>query len=397
MSDAELLPKSDPIFVSTARKDGFTLISDFTFEAAFRRLFVYNILFEDAEVDGQYFDIQPDSKVLGISAAGCGLASMVRFQPRHIDAVDINGHHLALASLKMKAARDLSSYGLLYDLFGHGWVTKPEDIVRRLVSGLPTWLEKYWKRHYGRFDRSLYQQGLTAWMLGQLRRHMGMGTAWMHDFVQMSREERMETVRALTEPVLRKPHVSGLLKSPLQQLALGVNFSQKDRMLQEGDNDIVDFIIRHLQRVAGTDVETNWFAWYAAAGHYNHDHPEAVPPYLRRKSHETSKQAPTSFGFHHRSIFNVLEDAQPNTWTHYSLCDAVDWMPREVQLRLLNEILRTALPGAMVLMRSVDNKNIVEECGLEKRFRHLAPQSRQASLDERSCQYQRVDFFQVLQ
>ena len=85
------------------------VIRDLSFEAVFRRVFVYNILFEDAEVDGLFFNVQQDSSVLGISAAGCGLASLVRFQPRRIDAVDINGHHLALASLKLTASRDLNS------------------------------------------------------------------------------------------------------------------------------------------------------------------------------------------------------------------------------------------------------------------------------------------------
>ncbi len=56
-----------------------------TFEAAFRNLFVYNILFEDAEVDGRYLGLDEHSRILGISAAGCGLASMIRFRPQHIE------------------------------------------------------------------------------------------------------------------------------------------------------------------------------------------------------------------------------------------------------------------------------------------------------------------------
>src|SRR5690606_12819362 len=32
-------------------------LRDFTFQATFRRLFVYNILFADSEVDGKYFGI----------------------------------------------------------------------------------------------------------------------------------------------------------------------------------------------------------------------------------------------------------------------------------------------------------------------------------------------------
>ena len=368
---------------------------DRTFEAAFRRLNVYNILFEDAEVDGRYFDLGENSRVLGISAAGCGLASMVRFNPEHIDAVDINGHHLALAGLKMSAARDLQSYGLFYDLFGHGRITQPEYTVQKLSQPLPTWMQKYWRRNYNRFDHSLYQQGLTAWMLNQLRRRVGLGTGWMHDFIALNRVERMETIRRLAEPVLRKPLVVGLLNSPLQQLALGINFSQKDRMLSGNTPTVLDFILSHLERVAGTDVETNWFAWYAITGHYNHNHPEAVPPFLRKTAHEASREARTSYSFHHKSIFDVLAAGQANTWTHYSLCDAVDWMPRPVQTNLLKEIVRTARPGARVLMRSVESEDIVQACGFDSKLKHLTSESKRASIEDRSCQYKRVDFYEV--
>ncbi len=372
------------------------MIFDRPFEATFRRLFVYNILFEDAEVDGRYFGLDESSRVLGISAAGCGLASMVRFQPASIDAVDINGHHLALAALKMQAAKGLQSHGLLYDLFGYGSVTKPEDTLRRLSAGLPTWMQKYWKKNHRRFDRSLYRQGLTAWMLDQLRRHVGLGTEWMHDFVRLGGERRAEVIRDLAEPVLRKPLMLSFLNSPLQQLALGVNFSQKDRLLSEGQQSIVDFILSHLERVAKTDVETNWFAWYAAAGHYNHANPDAVPPYLRKEAHLSSREAESKFLFHHESIFNVLEKGGPNTWTHYSLCDAIDWMPRPVQSKLLTEIGRTAQPGSRVLLRSVEDRDIIVECGFEDKFRRLVPESERARVEDRSCQYQRVDFYEVV-
>ena len=368
---------------------------DSTFEAAFRRLFVYNILFEDSEVDGDYLKLDETSRVLGISAAGCGLASMVRFHPAHIDAVDINHHHLALAALKMAASRDVKSYGLFYDMFGHGWLNQPEAPVRKLSESFPGWLQSYWQKNHHRFNDSVYGQGLTAWMLSSLRNHAGLGTAWMHDFVKMPQACRVSAIRELAEPAMRRPLVEGMLRSPLNQLALGVNFSQKERLLENGTTDIVDFMLRHLERVAETDCETNWFAWYAAAGHYNHDNPSAVPPFLRKHSHERSKESPTKFEFHHDSIFAVLSRANANTWTHYSLCDAVDWMPQPMQVQLLKEILRTAQPGAVVLMRSVSDANVVESCHLADHFVHLAEESADASQRERSCQYRRVDFYQV--
>lgn len=367
---------------------------DVTFEAAFRRLFIYNILFEDSEVDGDYFQLDEQSRVLGISAAGCGLASMLRFQPAHIDAVDINRHHLALASLKMVAARDLDNYGLFYDLFGHGWLDQPETTIQRLARALPRDQQSYWKSHHSLFRKPFYAQGWTAFMLRALRNAAGLGTAWMHDFVKLPKDERVASIRRLAEPALRRPLIQSALRSPLNQLALGVNYSQKERLFSDG-GDIIDFILKHLERVASTDCETNWFAWYAAAGHYNHDNPQAVPPYLRRSCHEASHDAPTRFGFHHESIFRVLKRAPANTWTHYSLCDAVDWMPRDTQIQLLKEIRRTAKPGAMVLMRSVSDENIVNNCQMSSWLSHLREDSEAASSRERSCQYKRVDFFRV--
>lgn len=369
---------------------------DLTFQAIFRRLFVYNILFEDAETDGKHFGVDERSRVLGISAAGCGLASLMRFAPERIDAVDINGHHLALAGLRIAATQGLQDYEEFYSFFGRGFVPRPDLTVRRAAARLPLWMQRYWGRHYRRFGRSFYDQGLTATMLRVLRKQIGLDTDWMRRFVVKGVEERVSVVRDLLEPALRKPIVRHILNSPLQQLALGVNFSQKERLFgSEAQGDFIDYFVDHCARVAETDVETNWFAWYAIAGHYNHDHPEAVPPYLRRTEHQKSFGVPTAVDYHHKSIFDVLERAPANSWTHYSLCDAVDWMPPPVQKRLFSEIERTAMPGARVLLRSVGQQDIMTELGLSDRFIRLVEPSGRASFEERSRQYKRVDFYQV--
>jgi S-adenosylmethionine-diacylglycerol 3-amino-3-carboxypropyl transferase len=368
---------------------------DLTFQAAFRRLFVYNILFEDSEVDGKYFGLNGESRVLGISAAGCGLASMLRFGPERIDAVDINGHHLALASLRMAAAQRLRSFEEFYALFGHGKVPDPAATIGSIVLELPTWIQKYWARHKDRFKHAFYDQGLTATMLRLLRSQVGVGAEWMQEFVTRSTSERVALVRTLFEPTLRRPVVGGLLNSPLQQLALGVNFSQKSRLMDDESGDLVDYFVRHCERVAATDCKTNWFAWYAMAGRYDHENPLAVPPYLRECEHARSSQVDTVSEFHHRSIFEVLASAERNTWTHYSLCDAVDWMPAPVQEHLLAEVLRTARPGARVLMRSVSDTDIVANTGFSHLMTRLDAESQSATAEERSRQYKRVDFYQV--
>ena len=189
-----------------------------------------------------------------------------------------------------------------------------------------------------------------------------------------------------------------MMHSPLQLLALGINFNQRDKILaSEGDANLLEFFISHLKRLAATDLATNWFVWHAVTGHFNHDHPDAVPPYLRLSRHErSSRESPTRVAFHHGNIFDRLRAAGPGTWTHYTLCDAPDWMPRTVQQRLLDEIYRTSCDGAVVLVRSVEPDSFVERLDNGRRFELIEEASSRAAVEDRSRQYRRVDFFRVV-
>jgi len=370
-------------------------LRDKLFQSTFSKLFVYNILWEDAEVDERYLNVGEDSAILCISAAGCGAAGYLAGRPQRIDAVDINPHHLSLAALKMTGAQRTESYSQFYDLFARGWSSDPERSVRRLADTLPRWMQRYWKRHHDRFEKSMLHQGLTAQMLTAFRRQVGVDASWLRSIMHATPDERMQAVEDWVKPVLYKPHFKAVLNSPLQLVSLGINFQQRDRILATEGMNIIDFFIEHLKRVAATDVETNWFVWYTVAGEFNHDNPNAVPPYLRRDRWERSFRSPTTMRFHNRNLFEVLGQAGPDTWSHYTLCDAPDWLDNPTQVRLLEEILRTSRDGAIVLARSVEGRGLVDGSGLEDRFKLLTDASDTATLDDRSRQYRRIAFYRV--
>ena len=48
-------------------------LRDRVFLSLFSRLFVFTVQFEDAEIEERYFGLGPDSRVLAVSAAGCGV------------------------------------------------------------------------------------------------------------------------------------------------------------------------------------------------------------------------------------------------------------------------------------------------------------------------------------
>ncbi|MCB9666037.1 MAG: DUF3419 family protein [Alphaproteobacteria bacterium] len=369
-------------------------VRDRAFQRVFASTFVYNLLFEDAEVDERHLGVDEDSTVLGISGAGCGLAGMVSRRPRSIDAVDINPHHLALAALKVEAARRVQTYDTFYDLLGRGWSPEPERVVRDVVQGLPRAHQRYWRTHHVRFRRSLYHTGLTAKMLAAVRQRAGLSADWVREVSPLPEADRVRAVEDKLQPLRASLPARCVLQSPLQLLALGINFAQRDTLVDTERQQMVDYFVTHLSRLARTHVPTNWFAWFGAAGQFNHAEPDGVPPYLRRTRWETSVGAPTRLGLHNRNLFDVLGEAGPRTWSHYTLCDAVDWMPPEVQRRLFEEIRRTARDGAVVLFRSVGEVDLVAQAGMSRWFERL-PGTEGAAAEDRSCQYRQVAFFRV--
>jgi S-adenosylmethionine-diacylglycerol 3-amino-3-carboxypropyl transferase len=371
-------------------------VADEAFQQLFRHLFVYNMLFEDTEVDERFLGVAPSSRILGISGAGCGIAGHLSRRPQRIDAVDINARHLAITALKVSAARELESYEEFYQLWGYGTHPQSRRVVGRLTERLPAWLQRHWGAHHRIFTHSFNRCGLTARFFSLMRRLAGVDAQWLRKVIAEPVKERRRLISQRFAPIFRKPWVAALLRSPVHLVAIGVNHAQRDRMLRaERLKDVVDYLLMHLGRVADTDLERNWFAWNAVAGHFNHDRGDAIPPFLRRDRHQSSFGAKTEVAFHHQNILDVLAAAGPNTWTHYTLCDAPDWMPDGARQRLLHEIFRTSADGAVVLHRSVDEGLLPERHGLERHFRLMTEASEIATQTDRTRQFRRVAFYRV--
>jgi S-adenosylmethionine-diacylglycerol 3-amino-3-carboxypropyl transferase len=371
---------------------------DRLFQSVFTRTFTFTLLLEDAEVDDRYFEVDDRSSVLSISGAGCSVTGMLARRPRRIDVVDSNRHHLAITALKMAAARGLADYEAFYRLFGHGSHPAADYVIGSLLPSLPPWLQRYWAARGALFSSSLYHHGLMGKLFGALRARAGTGHAWMTRMMREPVEARRAEITARFEPVLRSAPIAALMRSPVFLLANGINYVQRERNLRaDHTGDVVEVILAYLRRIAATDLERNWIAWNATVGAFNHDLPEAVPPYLRRAHHERSLGADTDVRFHAANIFDVLAAAGRGAWTHVNLCDAIDWMPPGAQRHLLSEAARTTGPGGVVLYRSVEARCLATDLGLSAQLQRIEPASTEASALDRTSLYRRVNFYRVLQ
>lgn len=366
------------------------------FKAVWQGASVYNLVFEDAEVDEALLDLDEHARILAISGAGCGVAGMLSARPQRLDAVDLNTHHLALTALKCAAVRGERSYDRFQQLLRLGKVRSSLDAVGSLSRLMPSWAQRYWGEHHTRFERGLYQTGLTARMLGGFRAVAGLDASWLRAAIPMDRQARTRHLEKKLLPLLRTPWARAWLSSPAQLLALGINFSQRDRILAaEGAPDMAAFITRYLTRLVDTDLRTNWFVWYAVAGFFDPEVEDCAPPYLRRERHQRALGAPTDLRLHRRSVIDYLRTRSPRSFTHFTLLDVPDWLNAEEQSHLFSEVLRTAADGALVLTRSVEERCPVERLGLSRRLVLDPKKTAVATERDRTRQYRAVRFYRV--
>jgi S-adenosylmethionine-diacylglycerol 3-amino-3-carboxypropyl transferase len=372
-------------------------LADRAFAATFRHVFTFSLLYEDSEVDNRVLELGPRSRVLAVTGAGCGVAGLLAAHPARIDAVDTNPHHLALAALKVAASRRMTSYDEFYQLLGRGRHDDPARTLPPLLTGLPDWVGRYWRAHHHRFRRNLYAEGLVGVFQGWLRRTMGIDAGFLRALQELPPADRLVRLDPLLSSARRAWPMRTLVNSPLFSLGVGVNFEQRQRNLRANRAaTMLDVVAAHFDRLARTDLETNWFVWMGLTGEFNHGHPDAVPPYLRAESHKRALEAPTRVGFHREPLQRLLAAATPGQWSHFSLCDLLDWLPGQAQAHLLRRIADAGGPGAIVLTRSVESECVVDRAGLTGLFERLEPASQRATEQERTRLYGRVAVYRVV-
>ncbi|SDZ59855.1 S-adenosylmethionine-diacylglycerol 3-amino-3-carboxypropyl transferase [Asanoa ishikariensis] len=372
-------------------------LADRAFAATFKHVFTFSLLYEDSEVDNRVLELDPRSRVLAVSGAGCGVAGLLAAHPARIDAVDTNPHHLALAALKVAAARRMTSHGEFYQLLGRGRHTDPARALQPLMTVLPAWIGRYWRAHHRRFRDNLYAEGLVGTFQRLLRQKVGVDADFLRTVQALPPAERLARFEPIFASLRRWWPMRALVNTPLFLLGVGVNFEQRRRNLRASRSEsMMNVVTAQFERLVRTDLETNWFVWLCLTGEFNHDHPDAVPPYLREQSHKLSLVAPTRVGFHRASLQELLADGTPGQWSHFSLCDVLDWMPAPAQHRLLHRIARVGGPGAVVLTRSVEDACVVDRVGLSDRFERVEPTSTLASELERTRLYGRVNVYRVV-
>ncbi len=320
---------------------------------------VYNTCWEDPRLDREMLNLQPDSRVVMITSAGCNALDYLLDGPAQIHAVDMNPRQNALLQLKV-AMIHRGEFEDLYQLFGQGSHPDFKGLLETMRGDLHPFASRYWKSksYYFRstpLNPSFYYRG-TAGQMAWIALHTFFGSSKVRDYVdallQTTSLEEQRRLYSHIKPVLWSGLVTWLLRQPMAMTMLGVPRAQVRLIETQFQGGLTGYIRSKMEHVL-TEIPfwENYFWRVYLTGHYTR---ECCPNYLRAEYQSTLRERVGRITTHSTTVANFLRE-NPGSYSHYVLLDHQDWLAAHKPQALAEEwqlILENSAPGTTILMRS---------------------------------------------
>ena len=336
------------------------------FTLAFRQL-VYPQIWEDPVVDLEALALAPQSRLIAIASGGCNVLSYLTAHPSEVIAVDLNGAHIALLNLKLRALAALPDHASFYDFFGRADVKENVAVYQTtLRAGLDEATRAYWdgrgldgRRRIEAFARGFYRHGLLGRFIGA-----GHAVARLYGarfdalLAARSLEEQRRVFEREIAPLFDKRFVRWLAGRPSALYGLGIPPAQYRALAAEGG--VTQVLKRRVEKLAcDFPIADNYFAWQAFGRGYARAETPSLPPYLQAANYETVRQGAARVKPFHGAFTDRLQREADSSLDAYVLLDAQDWMNDETLTVLWREIRRTARPGARVIFRTAADERLL--------------------------------------
>mgnify|MGYP000570401143 CR=1 FL=1 len=313
---------------------------------------VFNMSWEDPEMDRQALRVGPDDTIVSISSAGCNPLNLLCQSPRELVCVDGNPAQNAILELKLAAIRTLD-HPTFFDIFA---ARRPSVITRlyrpRLRPHLSPRSQDFWDRNLWMVARDLYRFGRMGLFCRILRRFLsalGIPSQRINEFFELrSLEEQAHWYRRYAAPRLWGPWSRRFVQfKPVLYLA-GVHPAQF--RLVDGRHDMYEFVKERVEHaLSEVPIYDNYFLSQAVTGRFRGDR---VPPYLRAENFPTLKRNVDRVEIVNGWLGPYLDRRPPSSVSRFNLLDIFDWMTPEAFLATFQSVLRAATPGAIIIYRS---------------------------------------------
>lgn len=340
-------------------------------ERAFARLFenlVYAQIWEDPVVDMEALDIQPGNTVVTIASGGCNALSYLLADPARVEAVDLNGAHVAFNKLKQAAIQHLPTYADFHRFYARA--DDPRNVqayTTNIRPHLDAGTKAYWdgrdwtgRRRISAFSRNIYRHGLLGRFIGLghlVARAYGVDVSCILQAGTLAEQRR--AFNQVIAPLFDRPFVQRALNQRAALFGLGIPPQQFDALATSGRTMAEVVKARVEQLACKTPFDENYFAWQAFGRRYEPSADGSLPPYLQKQNFGIIRERADRFTIRQTSVTEHLLGKEPASVDRVVLLDAQDWMNDDQLNMLWAAITRAARPGARVIFRTAAEPSLL--------------------------------------
>ena len=355
---------------------------------------VFNMSWEDPEMDRRALRVGPDDTVVSISSAGCNPLNFLCQSPKLLITVDGNPAQNAIVELKLAAIAALD-YETFFDIFA---ARKPMVVssvyAPKLRPLLSPGAREFWDKKLWMVARNLYDYGrmglfcrILRWYLAQL----GLTASQLDRFFELQTlaEQRAWYFKHIA-PRLWGPTAKALINFPPFLWLAGVHPTQFK--LVDGRHDMYEYVRERVEyALTKVPIYDNYFLSVAVTGRFRG---KRVSPYLQEANFATLKRNLDRVRVVNGWLGPYLDTLPAHSVTKFNLLDIFDWMTPEVFEGTMQSVLRAAAPGATLIYRS-GSYELPPPAAVRDRLEHHAELSRELLAIDRSATYGSFYVFSV--
>lgn len=302
---------------------------------------------EDWQTEKEALKIQPNDRIVCVTASGDRPLNLLLNECKEIAAVDLNPIQNYLLNLKMAAMEHLD-YKEYLAFLGVNASNKRAYWLKHLSSHLPEPARAYWKRYHRKIENGILYQGTMERSAFWWAKAMGVWRkkkiAKLFQFDDISEQQQFVNkewnsfIWKKTFEIMLHPKVSKLwINDPGLYAHLGPTIHPGLYLYQR----INTSLNRHLAKE--NPVLSILFQGYVSK--------EAFPPYLTLEGTQNIRPRLGKIAVHDYDLIGFLNKQHDNYFDCYSISDVASYLNPQQYQHLLNAIFRTARPGARFCLR----------------------------------------------
>ena len=291
--------------------------------------FIYNMSWEDYNIDLKYLNINNNDNVLMITSAGCNVLNTLLYEPNIIISVDISKNQNALLDLKL-ATIISSEYYIFWQLFGIGFYNKFKLLYfEKLRDNLQLNSSKvFWDNNLNIFNKGLYNSGSSIKSIKFLNFFIGKELKILSKIKNL--DIQYKYYKKFIEKKIFNYFIINIIKTNYWKNINGIPNSQYNLICGNNFNKIIYHLKYSYDKMIKNFLinKDNYFIYCTINGTFTKNN---CPDYLKYKNFNLLKNNIHKIKIYNLSITEYLKKTNL-FFNKFFLLDHLDWFQNNYEL-----------------------------------------------------------------